>query len=239
MHPNKTFKMLRMVGGSSVGENGCLTLGAMVDYLQDCSTFHLDRLPDSKAYLKEHGLGMYLVSRQVDIRRMPKLGEELTVRSWIFDYNRSFENRNTVIYDKYDRPCICSYAIDVLVDLMTGKASMLPEPLISLPTGHKFEMEYLPRRINLPSENFEDMPTVAVRRYHIDYNHHVNNARYVSIASEFLPEGFEPKGLRIEYKKPARYGCIFYPRIAACDGSFFILLCDESQDIYAIIEFLV
>lgn len=36
------YKIVRQVGNSHVGADGTLTLGAAVDFMQDCSGFQLD-----------------------------------------------------------------------------------------------------------------------------------------------------------------------------------------------------
>ena len=56
-----------------------------------------------------------------------------------------------------------------------------------------------------------------VAKHHIDTNHHVNNAQYVEIARELLPEDFQIGQLRAEYKKAAVLGDRIYPRISFTD----------------------
>lgn len=63
-------------------------------------------------------------------------------------------------------------------------------------------MEYAPRRITVPEE-YEEKEPVLVMKHHLDTNHHVNNAQYVEIVREFLPEHFQIGEMRVEYKKAA------------------------------------
>ena len=42
----------------------------------------------------------------------------------------------------------------------------------------------------------EKKEPVRVARFFIDTNHHMNNGKYILVAEEYLPEGFEIGGLR-------------------------------------------
>ena len=76
-----------------------------------------------------------------------------------------------------------------------------------------------------------------VRKYRIDTNERVNNCQYVQMALESLPKDKEVHQMRVEYKKSAVYGDMFYPRIAAEDDRTVVELCDENAKPYAVIEF--
>ena len=53
----------------------------------------------------------------------------------------------------------------------------------------------------------------------------------------YLPEGFEIKQLRAEYKKQALLGDVFYPYVEEHDGTYGISLNDSGGSAYAVIEF--
>jgi len=64
---------------------------------------------------------MFLVFRQVDVRRMPKYREDIIIQTSIFDCKQAFGLRNTNIYDANENPCILSWSIGAFVNLQTGK----------------------------------------------------------------------------------------------------------------------
>ena len=80
---------------------------------------------------------------------------------------------------------------------------------------------------------YEAGEPVAVERRHLDTNRHVNNAQYVSIARELLPESFFVRELRAEYKKAAAQGDRLYPKIARIQEGYVVSLQDESGTPYA------
>jgi acyl-ACP thioesterase len=74
-------------------------------------------------------------------------------------------------------------------------------------------------------------------RADIDYNRHMNNANYVRIAMELLPEGFEVKDMRVEYRIAAKQGDLLTPTLYPTDGGYIVALAIDGQP-SAIIEML-
>lgn len=98
----------------------------------------------------------------------------------------------------------------------------------------RLDMEYAPRRITVPEE-YEEKEPVLVMKHHLDTNHHVNNAQYVEIVREFLPEHFQIGEMRVEYKKAAVLGDVMYPRISRITEGYVASLCDEEGKPHAVI----
>ena len=73
-----------------------------------------------------------------------------------------------------------------------------------------------------------------VARHHLDTNHHVNNAQYVEIAREFLPE-LKIGEIRVEYKKAAVLGDVITPHISRNGEGYTVSLCDKEGSPHAII----
>ena len=74
-----------------------------------------------------------------------------------------------------------------------------------------------------------------VARHHLDTNHHVNNARYVEIARELLPEDTAVREIRVEYKKAAVLGDCIVPRVTKTEDKYLIALCDRLGSAFAVI----
>lgn len=96
------------------------------------------------------------------------------------------------------------------------------------------EMDYAPRRILIP-ENAVKMPVITVLPHHIDTNRHVNNAQYVAIAREALPEDIRIRELRVEYKKAAVQGDEMIPCISREGSDYTVALCDREGTAYAVV----
>ena len=87
-------------------------------------------------------------------------------------------------------------------------------------------MTYGERRIIVPKDaEFKVHEPVAVTRNDIDYNGHMNNANYIRIANEYLPEGYKYNNVRVEFKIPARLGQSLVPQtLLTADGTFYVEL---------------
>ena len=100
----------------------------------------------------------------------------------------------------------------------------------------KLDMDYAPRKIALPEE-MEKKEYFLIVKHHIDTNHHVNNGQYVQMAMELLPDDFRISQMRAEYKKAALLGDMVVPYIHIEEKKCTVLLCDEAQKPYAVVEF--
>jgi acyl-ACP thioesterase len=232
------FEIKRELGRSSVGVDSALSLDTMVDILQDCSIFHVDSMKHQKEYMQKNYIEIFYASRQVDIIRLPIYGESITAKTWIFESKRPYACRNTIILDKEEKVCIASFSIGAFVDTRTGKAVLMPKEFITkIPTEQKYPMQYLDRKIILPDiEPAEKEPIVVLKAY-LDFNKHVNNAKYITIAQEYLPDESSCSRMRVEYKMPAKSKDIMIPQIYQIQNAVIVDLCSIEGNSYATVEF--
>ena len=64
---------------SETDSEGYLTLDALLNYFQDCSTFHSEDVGLGIGYMKEIGQVWALSSWQIVVNRYPKLGEKVKI----------------------------------------------------------------------------------------------------------------------------------------------------------------
>lgn len=222
---------------SETDEKGGLSVTGIINYLQDCSTFQSEDLGLGIEYLKQNHRAWWLSSWQIVIGRRPALGEEIVISTWPYDFKGMYGYRNFTIRDKAGNYLVKANSIWFFFDTEAGRPVKVQEKDIrGYGTGEqeKLEMEYAPRRITVPAE-YELMAPITVGKHHIDTNHHVNNAQYVEIAREVLPDHFEVSELRIEYKKAAVLGDIVMPHVSRTDVGYVVSLCDTQDNPYAVI----
>ena len=65
----------------------------------------------------------------------------------------------------------------------------------------------------------------------------MNNARYVQIAEEYIPENFPIRELRAEYRRQARKGDVFYPLVTEHEGEWIVSLDNAEGRPYAVVAF--
>ena len=206
--------------------------------MQDCSEMWIDSEPGVKQYFAEQNMAQLLATRQVEIIRVPEYKEELTVTSTVYGMKPMFGFRNTFIYDAEGNPCYKTWSMGAFVDKSAGKLKRVDDATIaSMTLEPQLEMNYRDRRIILPRQGGVVLEPVKVLRADIDYNRHMNNANYVRVAMELLPEGFKISGMRVEYRVAAKLGDTLIPTMYNIEDGIIISL-SIGDDISAIVELI-
>ncbi len=231
------YSLIYKVTTSTCDSEGKLKLYSALQMMQDCSEMWIDSEPQVKDYFARENMAQLLASRQVEIVRVPDFKEELTVATSVYGMKPMFGFRNTFIYDAEGKPCYRTWSMGAFVDKANGKLKRVDDTVAgSLLIEPQLEMNYKDRRIILPKTEGEVLEPVKVMRADIDYNKHLNNANYVRMAMELLPEDFEIKGLRVEYRVAAKLGDMLVPTIYKHDGVIIVSL-SIGEDVSTIIEF--
>ena len=233
------YSLKYKVTTSTCDSTGRLKLYSALQMMQDCSEMWIDCEPGVKKYFTEQNMAQLLATRQVEIIRVPEYKEELTVTSTVYGMKPMFGFRNTFIYDAEGKPCYKTWSMGAFVDKSTGKLKRVDDATIaSMTLEPQLEMNYKDRRIILPkgNEDGKTLDPIKVLRADIDYNKHMNNANYVRLAIELLPDCLEVKGLRVEYRVAAKYGDVLSPVVYHAEGKFIVALTVEDE-VSAIIEF--
>ena len=74
-------------------------------------------------------------------------------------------------------------------------------------------------------------------RDRLDTNIHVNNAQYVKLACNYIPEDMKVAGVRVEYKVSMKLGDEIWVSTLQKDNYFYVKYTDKEGADYAIIEF--
>ena len=223
---------------STCDSEGRLKLYSALQMMQDCSEMWIDSEPEVKSYFARENMAQLLASRQVEVLRVPSFKEELMVTTSVYEMKPMFGFRNTFIYDADGRPCYRTWSMGAFVDKVTGKLKRVDDAVANtLLIEPQLEMNYRDRRIILPKGEGESFAPIKVMRADIDYNRHVNNANYIRMAMELLPEDFEIKGLRVEYRVAAKLGDTLTPTVYRIDDGFVIAL-SIGNEVSAIVEFV-
>lgn len=228
--------MKTVVGTSQIDKDGFLKPSSIFDIMQDCSFFQLDSEKELTKYFNENNISMFLISRQVDIYKLPKYSEKIIARTYVYECNEAYGYRNTVIYDENNKELVVCYAIGGFVNLTTSNLVRIPKQVIeSVKFDNKIEMNYLPRKVKIDNKNFKEVDRFKVKKYFIDDNNHVNNARYIDMVIDYVEDYF--KRIRIEYRIPAKLGETIIVYKENIEDKTIIKLCGENNIIYAIMEF--
>ena len=222
---------------SEVGSDSKLTLLSLLNYFQDCAIFHSEDLNVGVEYLSKHRGAWVMNFWQIDIERYPVLGERVKIETHPYDFKMCLGFRNFGLRGASGERIAAANTLWTFLNTETGRSM---KPMVDMLEKYGMEppdeMEYLDRKIIFAGEG-ETKEAVEVKAHHLDTNHHVNNAHYVGIACDYLPEGFKICRMRASYHKSAVLGDLLYPVVYREERCIGVALCDADGNAYANVEF--
>lgn len=224
---------------SETDENENLTLLAILNYFQDCSTFHAEDAGVGYDVLKKTGCFWVLNYWQIDVYRYPKLCEKIRIGTSPYDCKGFLGFRNFYMDDGEGKRAAMGNTLWTYLNLKSGKPDRVPENVIeAYGEMRKMDMEYEPRKIKVPEgiSSRKEEP-FEVKRQYLDANNHVNNGQYVQMALDYLKKGFRVDRMRAEYKKAALLGDTICPTVYEDEGYCAVSLNDSEDREYAVVEF--
>lgn len=222
---------------SETDETGALGVFGIMNYLQDCATFHSEEVKAGMHDLEERNRIWLLSSWQIVIDSCPVIGQEITVETWPTTFKGIYGDRDFCIKDREGKTLVQASSRWFLFDtkqrvpVRIQIEDMAPygggETSLLLPPA--------PKKIPVP-EKREEKASVLVTRQYLDTNYHVNNAWYVEFARQALPEGLKIREIRADYKKAAHLGDVLVPEIA-CEGNgeWTVVLSGQDKEIFALV----
>ena len=222
---------------SECGQDNKIKISSIINYFQDCTTENSEMAGVGYDYLKERNRAWLLNSWQVFIHRRPEVGEKIEVSTWATGFHGVFGPRDFQMKSPQGEELVSAHSLWVYVDTQIGRpVKPSEEEMSAYEVEEPLAITSASRKIQVPDE-MQEVDTFLVHKYHIDTNNHVNNAKYIEIACEALPEEFCVKGLRVEYKKAAVYGDAMILKSSLMEDKLITALYDKQDNIYAIVEF--
>ena len=161
-----------------------------------------------KDMLEQHNLVWIITDYDIDVTRLPRFAEEITIETEALTYNRLFCYRSFTIFDEAGQAIIQMMATFVLMDRDSRKVHAV-EPEIVAPYQSEFSKKLLrgPKYPDLENPVSKDY---HVRFYDLDMNGHVNNSKYLDwifevMGADFLTQHI-PKKVHLKYVKEVRPG---------------------------------
>ena len=161
-----------------------------------------------KAILEDYNLVWIITEYDIEVVRLPRFAEEITIETEALSYNRLFCYRRFTIYDEAGQEIIRMLATFVLMDRDSRKVHAV-EPEIVAPYQSDFDKKLI-RGPKYESLNEPISKDYHVRFYDLDMNGHVNNSKYLDwifevMGADFLTH-YIPKKINLKYVKEVRPG---------------------------------
>ncbi|MDR0598279.1 MAG: acyl-ACP thioesterase [Treponema sp.] len=177
------------VGFAAVDESGALTMAAAFDYFQEAAIRHAENLGVGREPMSALGQGWVLSRLSVLLRRRPRQAEQLTVRTWPRGWERLFAIRDFDIQDETGTPVALARSCWLIVDMEKRRPLRPQTAMEKLPLNEGLDaLADGGQGLDAPAEP-EKAGERAAAYSDIDFNGHMNNARYVQWIQDILEPG--------------------------------------------------
>jgi acyl-ACP thioesterase len=221
---------------ADIDQSDTLTIAATFDLFQEAANTHAELLGLGRDMMQKTGQVWILSRLSVFMDRRPRYREQVTVRSWPRGSNKLFAIRDYDIRAAgQDGPAVVRGRSAWLIVDLEKHRPLRPQALVEqLPPNGGMDALPGPNPGNDPPPSLasrfagdtgEGLSPPAPRRAaysDIDYNGHVNNARYIQWIQDLLDPpllaGAKQIRLDINYLSEVRYGETIGLYAAAIDG---------------------
>lgn len=181
---------------------------SLLAFAQSAAGEHCALLDAGWEVLQRRGLFWAVIRHRMQISRLPKEGETVTVETWPMPATRAAFPRSTVAYDEHGAEVFRAVSLWVLMDT-ESRSLVVPGR-----SGVRVEGALLGSELAVPHCLMpltpQDSVVRTVRYSQLDQNGHMNNARYLDWICDLLPAAFHKehpiRDLTVCYLSEAREG---------------------------------
>lgn len=223
---------------SEADETGRLSLLALMDYLQDCSTFQSETLGVGIDHLRNAHIGWFVANWEIEIHDLPRFYDRIVISTWSYDITKTYGFRNFTIENPEGYVYVRADSLWFVFDTIHNRPMKIPSEEAApynAQAGSRLAMPPLERKIAVKGTGYPTRPT-TVSEQHLDTNHHVNNARYVQIAAEALDERFQIATLQVQYRTAAVLGDTITPVVYDTGEGHIVDLTDGAGSSFATVK---
>ena len=172
------------------GIDGKIKIFSLMQYLQEIAALHAKQLGLGFDKLSEMNGCWVLSNIRIEISRLPKRDDEVTLRTWPSGYSRTIATREFVGKDQNDSELFRAGSEWMVLNKKTNRLKNLFRLDLNLP---KTGIKALPDGLNRlePNGDYREADVVRVPRSAIDLNGHVNNTEYVRWGIDALSRAFK------------------------------------------------
>ncbi|MDD5935035.1 MAG: thioesterase [Clostridiales bacterium] len=214
-----------------------MTPASIINYFQDCSTFHSEDVGVGISYWNKIHRAWIMCSWQLEINRFPSVNEKITVGTWAYEFKSMYGYRNFILLDEQKNVAAVANSIWVLMDTEQHHPARIQDSdTFAYVLEPPYPMEYCDRKLHIPKSLISASPFVVTTSL-LDMFHHVNNSQYIRLAQDYVPAEFQIKQVRADYRKSALLGDTIYPLLHIEDSQITVVLADEQKHPYVIVSF--
>lgn len=187
-----------------------LSVPALFSILQEASNNHATMLGAGWHELRERGFFWVLTRMQLNINRMPKWTEAVTLRSWVRRSDAATSPRDYELFDADGQLLVAGSSVWAILDTTEGRPHRMNMFDGCFLPQERSALDRKPPKI-APLALPETLPDAKTAVYSdIDMNRHVNNAHYILWALDAMDEDFRNThritGISVNFIAQAKLG---------------------------------
>ncbi len=204
------------ISPAETGARGELSMAALEQRIILAATAHADTLGIGFRNLIEKGKVWVLSRMSIEMSRPLRMHETFSIATWIETVNRSLSERNFAIIDSHGNEMGYARSMWACIDIESRHPALIEFDPCAV-SGRSCPIARQPRM--KPVSNPERVVDYRFTYSDIDFNRHVNSARYVElIANCFTMDWHDSHAIErldIAYLREAAYGTDAEVRIAS------------------------
>ena len=190
-------------------KNCLLKTEALLAYMEDTSSFHSDALGVGLNELRKNNYGWMLNRWRARFFKYPRVKDKIIIKTWTSGFDKFYAYREFEVYDGNNDIICQATTLWIFLDMERKKPKRVPKEFdgIYKLVDEKLMHDFVDFRNDFNTNEGIDF---YVRKSDIDYNHHVNNVRYLNWMIEAIPnevyDNYKLYELDIQYKKEIKLG---------------------------------
>lgn len=235
------YEMSARIRFSETDETGHLSMSGLLRLFEDCGYFHALARGEGHQPGKPVLRTWYLLSWHIEAYRMPAVGDEVRIGTWIYGCGASVARKQLVLFDAAGERLAAGDTLWVYMDVAAERPT-LPPPGIWLPEdyGERIPLGRTLRRIT-PSDPMADdtqkLPEDRVDARLLDINHHANNVLFTEYAMSLAGYRAGCRFLAAEFRRQAKAGATICPAVSSDAEGKTVTVFGTDGEILAVFRF--
>jgi len=220
-----------------IDSNKIVTLPAIVQLMQEAAMQNVIEIKLSVWDLEPHKISWVLMRKNMDIFRLPKLGEKISIITYPAGFEKFFTYRDYKVFAENGDLLCASASTWLLMDIEKRRMTPIPKFIKDMTVQMEDNVKVgLPRPLLRPDFKFEKADFTKefeVNYYDLDFNLHLSNVTYLKWMLEALPSNFlkenNIKNLDILYRAECRLGEKVNSQVQQIDEKTYLHLLSDAN----------
>jgi len=187
-----------------------VTVPALMRLMHEAAMQNVLNLKISVWDLEPLNLAWVLMRKHIRIFRIPKLGEQLTIRTHPSGFEKVFTYRDYRVWDAAGNPVAEVSSTWLCMDTQTRRMTRIPQDIRDLELPPRAECLPVPERSPIPFETAAHHNAYRVNWFDLDFNQHLNNVLYLQwmleSSEQSLLTDYQLTEMALQYKAEALWG---------------------------------